>query len=249
MRSQKLILEDERTEDFDRLAAGWQAEYGDEGQAAESLLRRVILNDWFLQRAERRYIEAETELAAVHPLEWTEEQHHQIELYLRYKTTAERSFYRALSAFRGLRKDKIREELDFEKIRQRMDEYAVKAVEKVAQEQAVQAEVKQAKRAAAVAGGEERESGGNLRRLTERGCECEVCVHSRLARSCEYTISGDHPDYSASASRRSEEGRELRFLRTDANHLSEVPPGSRRSRFDPGRESVPAQALPGTRRI
>ncbi len=155
MRSQKLILEDERQEDFDRLAAGWRAEYGEDGQAAESLLERVILNDWFLRRAERRYIEAETELAAVHPLEWTEEQHHQIELYLRYKTTGERSFYRALSALRGLRKDKIREELDFEKMRQRMDEYAVKAVEKVAQEQAVKCQEKQAERVEGASRGKE----------------------------------------------------------------------------------------------
>src|ERR1700761_2608638 len=95
MRARTVIIGDERQEDFDRLAAGWRAEFDCEGQAAESLLERVIRGDWFLRRAEGVYMDAEAELAEVHPLEWTAEQHAQMQLYLRYKTTAERSFYRA----------------------------------------------------------------------------------------------------------------------------------------------------------
>jgi hypothetical protein len=134
MRSRTVIVGEERQEDFDRLAAGWRAEFDFEGQAAESLLERVILGDWFLRRAEGVYMDAEAELAEVHPLEWTEEQHAQMELYGRYKTTAERSFYRAYYALRGLRKDKLKEELDLSKLRQKMDEYAVEAVEKASTE-------------------------------------------------------------------------------------------------------------------
>jgi hypothetical protein len=52
LRSRKLLIGDERQEDFDRLAAGWRAEYEPEGQAGESLIERVILGDWFLRRAE-----------------------------------------------------------------------------------------------------------------------------------------------------------------------------------------------------
>ncbi len=149
MRSKKLIVENERQEDFDRLSAGWRAEYGDEGKATESLLERVILGDWFLRRAERRYIDAEAELAEIDALEWSEDQHHNIELYLRYKTTQERSFYRALHAPRGLRKDKIREELGLEKMRREIDQYAVTAVEKAAHEQPVKGPEKHAEGAGA----------------------------------------------------------------------------------------------------
>ena len=122
LRSRKVIVGEERQEDFDRLAAGWRAEYEPEGQAAESLMERVILNDWFLRRAEGQYMDAEAALEEVHPLERTAEQHEQVQLYLRYRTTAERSFYRAFYALRGLRKDKIKEELDLEKMRKKIGE-------------------------------------------------------------------------------------------------------------------------------
>jgi hypothetical protein len=120
MLSRRVIVGDERQEDFDRLAAGWRAEYEPEGQAGESLLERVILNDWLLRRAEGQYLDAESVLAEVDPLERTDEQQHKTQLYLRYRTTAERSFYRAFYALRGLRKDKVKEELDVEKFRDEM---------------------------------------------------------------------------------------------------------------------------------
>jgi len=130
VRARTVIVAGERQEDFDRLAAGWRAEYEPQGQAAESLIERVILGDWFLRRAEAVYMDAESELAAIHPLARTPEQHAKLALYVRYKTTAERSFYRAYQALRGLRKDKIREDLDWENVRKKIDNYAVNAVEK-----------------------------------------------------------------------------------------------------------------------
>lgn len=130
VRARTVIVGDERQEDFDRLAAGWRAEYEVDGQAAESLIGRVILADWMLRRAEGAYLDVEAELWATHPLEWTAEQHAQLALFLRYKTTAERTFYRAFAALRGLRKDKLREELDWQRMRRKMDAYAAEAVEK-----------------------------------------------------------------------------------------------------------------------
>jgi len=50
-------------------------------------------------------------------LDWTAEQHHKMELMTRYKTSAERSFYRAFNAMRALRKDKFREEISIENLR------------------------------------------------------------------------------------------------------------------------------------
>jgi len=138
MRSRSVIAGDELQEDFDRLAAGWRAEYEPEGQAGESLIERVILGDWFLRRAERVCMEAEAELAAVHPLDWTEEQHKQMQLYSRYKTTAERSFYRAFYAVRGLRKDKLKEELDIARVRKQMEQCAREILKEAGEEAKIQ---------------------------------------------------------------------------------------------------------------
>jgi hypothetical protein len=134
MRSRKLIVGDERQEDYDRLAAGWRAEFEPEGQAGESLIERVILGDWFLQRAEGAYMDAEAELAETPALGRTAEQHAQVQLYLRYKTAHERSFYRAFYALRGLRKDKWREELDLMRVREVVRQEARTQVRQAAQE-------------------------------------------------------------------------------------------------------------------
>jgi hypothetical protein len=169
MRSRKLIVGDERQEDFDRLAAGWRAEYEPEGQAAESLIERVILHDWLLRRAEGQCLDAESALAEMDPLERTEEQHHKLQLYLRYRTTAERSFYRAFYALRGLRKDKLREELDVEKFREEMKravrEEAVHAVAEVTQERAEA----QLKKAEEVAAAKREQAGGAGRKGKKKG--------------------------------------------------------------------------------
>ena len=54
----------------------------------------------------------ETEFAVagpenVHPADWTAEDEHKVELMQRYKTSAERSFYRALNMARQLLKERI----------------------------------------------------------------------------------------------------------------------------------------------
>ncbi len=120
-RSKQLLVGDEKQEDFDRLNAGWRAEFEMEDQAGESLLGRVILNDWLLRRAERNYLDLEAKLAAIEPLDWSLEQHKKLELFLRYKTTAERSFGRFFNMLRGLRKDRIREEFTLENLRKKFE--------------------------------------------------------------------------------------------------------------------------------
>ena len=89
------ILPDERQEDYDRIDQGWKAEYEPEGYMEERLVEILIENDWFLRRTMRRLDEAEANDGNV-------------ELMLRYKTTAERAFYRSLNAVQQLRKDRIR---------------------------------------------------------------------------------------------------------------------------------------------
>ncbi len=106
-----LILPDERREDFDEIEKGWREEYQPEGHAENTLVDQLILNQWLMKRAERRVLQAEE--AAVgecgdDPHSWTEERRHTFELMQRYKTTAERAFYRSWNAVQGLRKDRMR---------------------------------------------------------------------------------------------------------------------------------------------
>ncbi len=123
-RSRRVIVGDERQEDFDALSAGWMQEFSMEGQAGESLLEPLILNDWLLRRAMRNYLEVESALAEIHPMEWTDEHHKKLQLFLRYKTSAERSFYRSWSALRGLRKDLRKIELSVQELHSKVEELA-----------------------------------------------------------------------------------------------------------------------------
>ena len=129
-----LILEDESQEEYDAMAAAWREEFEPEGASGERLIQGVILNDWLLRRAESRYLETEMALSEVPPLQWTAEQHHTMELMTRYKTTAERAFYRAFNAMRGLRKDKFREEISLENVRKLMKQELSSVENEVEQE-------------------------------------------------------------------------------------------------------------------
>lgn len=143
------------------------------------MIARVILNDWLLQRAEGHYLDAEWELAEVAAREHTTEEvnpgtadngqqapcaleevdqkHARVQLYLRYRTAAERSFYRAYYALRGLRKDKVREELEVEKFREEIkravrQEATIAAAER--ERQNAEAEVLAARKAEELAAGQ-----------------------------------------------------------------------------------------------
>ena len=149
MRSPRLIVEGELQEDYDRLAAGWRAKYGGDGQDLESLLSRVIQADWLLRRTELWNLDAQAKAMETHPLDWTAEQHHKLELFGRYKTGAERSFYRAYGALRGLRKDEVKEALDLEIWRKNMAREAREIMKEAHEEQARATETKAQEKAAA----------------------------------------------------------------------------------------------------
>ncbi|HEX4165666.1 MAG TPA: hypothetical protein VHZ55_09330 [Bryobacteraceae bacterium] len=109
--SEALILPDECREDYDKAARGWKERFRPDGYEEERLVELLVRNDWFLKRADRRWQEAERTLVALHgsdPLKWTAEDRHSLELLQRYRTTAERSFYRAWNAMRTLRKDRMK---------------------------------------------------------------------------------------------------------------------------------------------
>ena len=87
----------EQQEDYDQMAREWNKEFEPETYMERRLVGILIDNDWFLRRAVRRLHEAEAENG-------------KIELMQRYKTSAERSFYRSLNALQQLRRDLMRQD-------------------------------------------------------------------------------------------------------------------------------------------
>ena len=114
-----LILPDETREEYDELRDGWMAEFQPEGHQERRMVEKLILNDWLQLRAERWLLQVEARVAeaSTDATEWSAEQHHQVGLMQRYKTTAERAFYRAWNAVQGLRKDFMREQRDIHRLR------------------------------------------------------------------------------------------------------------------------------------
>ena len=114
VRSKRLILPDELEEDYQLTRDGWFEEFQPKTFREVRLVELLVQADWYLQRAHRRMEEAEAAVIGednTNPAGWTAEQVRTVELMQRYKTTAERAFYRALNACEQARKDEIRSAL------------------------------------------------------------------------------------------------------------------------------------------
>ena len=134
-RTKRPLLGDESQAEYDALRAGWLEEYDPATFASVSLVEKVALEDWLLKRAERRVVEAEERLEADgDAMQASEEQHKQLQLMQRYKTTAERAFYRAWRAVEQLRSSRMREALAMERMRERTAEKAAKNHQRVLRE-------------------------------------------------------------------------------------------------------------------
>ncbi len=99
--SKILILPDEDPAEFERIAEGWLQQFDPADFQEEALVEALILNDWSLRRKRRHFFAAEAAAAAASgpdPAAWSAEQRHHLALMQRYKTAAERAFYRSWSA-------------------------------------------------------------------------------------------------------------------------------------------------------
>ena len=94
-----VILPGESEAEWQAHLALWHYEYEYPKDIIIALSEQAALAQWFLNRATRRYHEAEQALYLEQPdsLLWTDEQHKRLERFLRYRTTHERSFYRAFN--------------------------------------------------------------------------------------------------------------------------------------------------------
>ncbi len=119
-RSKILLLPGERQEDFDILYDRWMSAYDPEDDATRELVEHLILEKWFLERNIRRYLQLEQELAKVDFISWTDQQHKNFQLALRYKTTAERSVGRAMAALDARVKVAKNDQKDFHRTKDQL---------------------------------------------------------------------------------------------------------------------------------
>lgn len=108
-RSKAKLLPGEDPDHFEALHDRWIDEFRPGNEADFHFVEQVILNDWFLQRALRRYTAVEEELAATDFLKWTDAQHKKMQLALRYKGEAERALGRALRAAETWRRNQFQD--------------------------------------------------------------------------------------------------------------------------------------------
>jgi hypothetical protein len=95
-RSNQLLLEHEDPEEWMRMLERYIEEYQPQTAFVEELVLEAAQAHWFFKRTQTNFHETQAKLPQ-DPTTWTAENHHQIALFLRYQTTAERSHQRALA--------------------------------------------------------------------------------------------------------------------------------------------------------
>jgi hypothetical protein len=93
-RSQQTVLPDEDPAEFQATIDDWFEAYGPQDMVAARLVEETALADWFLRRNRKRIDQIERRLPP-DAWDWTEQDQKRYQNFLRYKTTAERSFLRA----------------------------------------------------------------------------------------------------------------------------------------------------------
>ena len=117
--SKRVLLPGEDAEELETCAEGWLRTYAPRDYREQRLVDQLILNDWFLRRATLRLMQVEA------GGEEGAEFEHRLGLMQRYKTAAERAFYRAQAAVESLRKDLAREERAQERTAERVEKRQV----------------------------------------------------------------------------------------------------------------------------
>ncbi len=137
MATSVVVLAGEKQEDYDKVARGWNEYWEPADYQEEKLVETLILNDWLHRRAQRWQLAAEARVMGENgpdPMDWPVEQQRKLEAAQRFKAAAERAFYRAWSALRGLGKDIMRDnrreaalQLENDKFKLREDAQKLKA--------------------------------------------------------------------------------------------------------------------------
>jgi hypothetical protein len=107
--SKQLVIQGESQEEFDELLQDWMEDYRPRGKSTRMLVQDAAEAQWVLNRNRNRYNDLEASLQEKSALEWTEEDHKEMQRCLRYRTTAERSFSRALNTLEQVAKRRRRQ--------------------------------------------------------------------------------------------------------------------------------------------
>jgi hypothetical protein len=91
------LIKGENAEEYNELREDWLDDYRPKGKSVRMLVEQAAEAQWVLRRNMNRYNDTEESLQDKNALEWTEEEHKKIERFTRYRTTAERSFTRAVN--------------------------------------------------------------------------------------------------------------------------------------------------------
>jgi len=108
-RSKTLILRHEDPAEYDALHQRWWDEYQPLGQSEETLVQLLIDTHWFLKRASKRLEQVEWELPE-NVYEWTDDYKKLLNTFQRYKTAAERAYYRAFREVESYYRERVRAE-------------------------------------------------------------------------------------------------------------------------------------------
>jgi hypothetical protein len=92
--SNTAVIKGEIQEDFDELTADWMEDYRPRSKSDQWMVEAAAQAQWVQMRNTNRYQELEQKLQEKSALDWTEEDHKEMERFTRYRTTAER-FIRA----------------------------------------------------------------------------------------------------------------------------------------------------------
>jgi hypothetical protein len=95
-RSERTVLPFEDPAEWEFTLQSWIEAYNPQGPTAATLVFEAARAQWIFQRNQQRLDETESGLPP-DAIEWTEEHIKRYNNFLRYKTTAERSFYRAFN--------------------------------------------------------------------------------------------------------------------------------------------------------
>lgn len=90
MTSRKLLVKDERQEDWEAVEKRWFDEYLPTEPFVAELVKEAAQAEWFRIRADREHDKLCEALFETEQADWTEEQHKKYERCLRYQTTVER---------------------------------------------------------------------------------------------------------------------------------------------------------------
>lgn len=107
--SKQPVIKGESQEEFDELLEEWMEDYRPRGKSARMFVQEAAEAQWVVNRNRNRYNDLEESLQEKTALEWTEEEHKEMERCLRYRTTAERRLTRALTTLEQVAKRRRRQ--------------------------------------------------------------------------------------------------------------------------------------------